>query len=298
MSKVKSFSVGNGDMFYIRHNSDNFTTIDCCLTDDVKDDILDEIETESSGKGIKRFISTHPDDDHIKGLVEYDDKFGILNFYRVDNNTTKKGTETDDFKRYKILRDDSKKSFELKKGCKRKWMNESDNERDGAGLYCLWPITDNDLYKEALETAADGGSPNNISPAIKYLVGKFSFLWMGDMETDMQEEFDKKVTNTHKTIVFAHHHGRKSGHIPSSLMDKLTPKLVIVGEAPSDELDYYSDYNTITQNTAGDILFETNGDYLDVFVSESGYTKTDGMVQNTNHGKHDGMKYLGSVKED
>ena len=298
MSKVKSISVGNGDMFYINHNSDNFTIIDCCLTDDVKDDILDEIETESLGKGIKRFISTHPDDDHIKGLVEYDDKFGILNFYRVDNNTTKKGTETDDFKRYKILRDDSKKSFELKKGCKRKWMNESDDERDGAGLYCLWPITDNNLYKEASKTAADGGSPNNISPAIKYLVGKFSFLWMGDMETDMQEEFDKKVTNTHTTIVFAPHHGRKSGHIPSSLMDKLTPKLVIVGEAPCDELDYYSEYDTITQNTAGDILFETNGDYLDVFVSESGYTKTDGMVQNTNHGKHDGMKYLGSVKED
>ena len=205
MSKVKSFSVGNGDMFYIRHNSDNFTTIDCCLTDDVKDDILDEIETESSGKGIKRFISTHPDDDHIKGLVEYDDKFGILNFYRVDNNTTKKGTETDDFKRYKKLRDDSKKSFELKKGCKRKWMNESDNERDGAGLYCLWPITDNDLYKEALETAADGGSPNNISPAIKYLVGKFSFLWMGDMETDMQEEFDKKGL-TRKTLCLPKDH--------------------------------------------------------------------------------------------
>ena len=43
MSKVKSFSVGNGDMFYIRHNSDNFTTIDSCLTDDVKDDILDDV---------------------------------------------------------------------------------------------------------------------------------------------------------------------------------------------------------------------------------------------------------------
>ena len=48
MSKVKSFSVSNGDMFYINHNSDNFTTIDCCLTDDVKDDILDEIKDESS----------------------------------------------------------------------------------------------------------------------------------------------------------------------------------------------------------------------------------------------------------
>ena len=298
MSKVKSFSVGNGDMFYINHNSDNFTTIDCCLPDDVKDDILNEIESESSGKGIKRFISTHPDDDHIKGLVDYDDKFTIVNFYRVNNNTTKNGKESDDFKRYKKLRDDSKKSFELKKGCQRKWMNISGDGREHSDLYCLWPITDNEKYKEALNTAADGGSPNNISPAIRYLDGDFSFLWMGDMETEMQEEFDSKVTNEHTTIVFAPHHGRKSGHIPSSLMDKLSPKLVIVGEAPSDELDYYSGYDTITQHSAGDILFEANGDYLDIFVSKSDYNKTDGMVQNDNHGSHDGMTYLGSVKED
>lgn len=99
-------------------------------------------------------------------------------------------------------------------------------------------------------------------------------------------------------LVFAPHHGRKSRHIPSSLMDKLTPKLVIVGETPSDELDYYSNYDTITQNTAGDILFETNGDYPDIFVSESNYKKTDGMVRNWNHGYHSGMHYLGSIKED
>ena len=34
MSVIKSFSVGDGDMFYINHNSDNFTTIDCCYSDD------------------------------------------------------------------------------------------------------------------------------------------------------------------------------------------------------------------------------------------------------------------------
>ena len=105
------------------------------------------------------------------------------------------------------------------------------------------------------------------------------------------------MTNDHKTIVFAPHHGRKSGHIPSSLMTKLSPKLVVVGEAPSDELDYYSGYNTITQNTAGDILFEENGDYLDIFVSNSNYNKTDGMTTNKDHSTHSGMKYLGSVKE-
>lgn len=31
-------------------------------------------------KQIKRFISTHPDEDHISGLEEYDDEFEILNF--------------------------------------------------------------------------------------------------------------------------------------------------------------------------------------------------------------------------
>lgn len=64
MSKVKSFSVGAGDMFYISHNSDNFTTIDCCLD---------------------------YDEDHISGLKEYDKEFNILNFHRVNNNTTKEG---------------------------------------------------------------------------------------------------------------------------------------------------------------------------------------------------------------
>lgn len=298
MGKVKSFSVGNGDMFYINHNSDNFTTIDCCLADGVKKDILNEIESESLKKGVCRFISTHPDDDHIKGIVAFDDKFKIKNFYRVDNNTSKKDTETDDFKRYKELRDDNKKSFELEKGCSRKWMNVSGDGRNHSYLYCLWPIKDNEKYKKALKTAAEGGSPNDISPAVRYLDDDFSFLWMGDMGTEMQEEFDCKVTNKHTTIVFAPHHGRKTGHIPKSLMDKLTPKLIIVGEAPSDELDYYSDHDTITQNTAGNILFETNGDYLDIFVSESSYKKTDGMVQNSNHGSHNGMKYLGSIKEE
>lgn len=300
MSKVKSFSVGNGDMFYIKHNSDNFTTIDCCLNYDAdakkaKEHVLSELRSEMQDKQIKRFISTHPDEDHISGLEEYDDEFEILNFYRVDNEATKNEQESDDFKRYKKLRNDSKKQFELKKDCSRKWMNQPSEERGSSGLFCLWPITDNEKYQDALEEAADGGSPNNISPAIKYLCGEFSFLWMGDMETDMQEEFDKEVDNSHVTIVFAPHHGRQSGHIPSSLMDKLSPKLVIVGEAPSEDLDYYKSQDTITQNSAGDILFDVNTDYLDIFVSNSGYTKTDGMTINKNHSTFDGMYYLGSI---
>ena len=68
MSIVKSFSVGEGDTFYIKHVSDSFSIIDCNLVDDRRDEIIEELNEQSSDKNIIRFISTHPDEDHIYGL--------------------------------------------------------------------------------------------------------------------------------------------------------------------------------------------------------------------------------------
>jgi type I restriction enzyme M protein len=51
-------------MFYINHDSDSFTIIDCCL-DQTDNSISNEVSALSSKKGIHRFISTHPDDDHM-----------------------------------------------------------------------------------------------------------------------------------------------------------------------------------------------------------------------------------------
>lgn len=59
MSIIKSFSVGNGDMFYIDHNSENFTIIDCNLIDDdTKSGIISEIADRLNEKDnyIIRFI--------------------------------------------------------------------------------------------------------------------------------------------------------------------------------------------------------------------------------------------------
>ena len=44
MSIVKSFSVGEGDTFYIKHVSDSFSIIDCNLVDDRRDEIIEELE--------------------------------------------------------------------------------------------------------------------------------------------------------------------------------------------------------------------------------------------------------------
>jgi len=68
-------------------------------------------------------------------------------------------------------------------------------------------------------------------------------------------------------LLFAPHHGRDSGRVPDTLLDKMSPKIIIIGEAPSEHLNYYEGYNTITQNSAGDILFECEAGKVHVFTS-------------------------------
>lgn len=102
---------------------------DCNMVDTNKQKITDEIISESSDKDITRFISTHPDEDHIHGLKYLDDKIGILNFYCVKNEATK-SDETDDFKKYCELRDSDKKAFYIYEGCSRCWMNQMMKKRN------------------------------------------------------------------------------------------------------------------------------------------------------------------------
>lgn len=271
MSVIKSFSVGNGDMFYIKHGSDNFTIIDCCLSDANKVKIVDEIISQSKGKDIIRFISTHPDNDHICGLEYLDNRMGLLNFYCTKNEATKEDV-TVDFEKYCELRDSSK-AFYIYQGCSRRWMNESSDERGSSGIDILWPDTNNTYYKDELIKAKNGDSPNNISPIIKYsLNGGVTVLWMGDLEKDFIENIKDDLQLPNVDILFAPHHGRDSGKIPEDLLKELNPKIIIIGEAPSKDLNYYNNYNTLTQNSAGDIIFECLSGRVNIYVSNEKYS--------------------------
>lgn len=295
MSVIKSISVGNGDMFYIKHGSSNFTIIDCNMDDTNKKEITDEIIEESKEKDIIRFISTHPDEDHIHGLKYLDDQIGIANFYCVENQATK-SDETEDFKRYCELRDSEKKAFHIYRECSRCWMNEDDKEKKygSSGIFILWPIVDNQDYKEELSNAKDGKSPNNISPIIKYsLQDGVTVLWFGDLEEEFMEKIKDIIELPKADIIFAPHHGRSSGKIPKEWMEDIDPKIVVIGEAPSDKINYLSRYNTITQNTAGDIIFDCYTNNVDIYVSKKNYS-VDFLKDKKKSNKYNG-KYIGSL---
>jgi len=212
----------------------------------------------------------------------------------VKNKATKK-EETKDFKEYCKLRDDDK-AFYIYKGCSRRWMNESNSERGSSGINILWPDTSNKYYKDALKKAENGESPNNISPIIEYsLEDGVKMLWMGDLETDFMKKIEDDVVDIPNIdILFAPHHGRNSGKVPESWLNKMNPKIIIIGEAKSKHLNYYQGWNTITQNSAGDIIFDCVTNKVHIFVSNKNYSVN--FLDNENENDRDDGYYIGTLK--
>lgn len=282
MSIIKSFFVGKGDMFYINHNSDNLSIIDCYLLSDSlpenrPQEIIDEIKKIKKSKTITRFISTHPDKDHYGGLDDLDDALGIINFYCVKNKATKSDTSKS-FERYCMLRD-SDKAFYIEKGSTRKWMNENGEGDSGidygsSGINILWPDPSDENFKEELKEASKGGECNNISPIITYSANNHTTAtWMGDLENEFMEKIKDKVSLPKTNILFAPHHGRSTSKVPSEWIEALDPDIIVMGNCESKHSDYssYSKYNKIRQNSAKDITFEILKNEIHVYCSNENY---------------------------
>ena len=95
-------------------------------------------------------------------------------------------------------------------------------------------------------------------------------MWMGDLETEMQQAYYEAYKDSIRPvdILFQPHHGRKSGAVPDELLELLNPKLVVIGNAPAEHIDYGDSRQTITQNTAGDILFDNDSGEVHVYTKQ------------------------------
>jgi len=291
VSIVKSFSVGHGAMYYIKHGSSNFTVIDCRLVEgETMEPIIEEIQEQSQGKQVVRFISSHPDDDHIKGIVELDDAMGFRNFYCVANTATKEDL-TDAFERYCDLRDSSK-AFNVHRGCTRKWMNKHDETRGSSGIDFEWPITSNEHYRAALDGTARGERANNISPIWTYsLNGGAKMIWMGDLETDFMEKIKDEMALPQVDILFAPHHGRDTP--PKNWMDQMDPQVVIIGEADEEHLDPYTGYTKMRQGRSGDLTIECADEKTHFFAANQNYSHNG--LNDEGIADRYGGKYVGSI---
>ena len=85
------------------------------------------------------------------------------------------------------------------------------------------------------------------------------------------EKIQDEVAWPSINVLFAPHHGRDSGRVPEGMLSAMNPDIIVIGEAPSGHLTYYGAYNTITQNSAGSVVFESGVGYVHVYVSSDSY---------------------------
>lgn len=275
MSIVKSFSFPKGeirgDTFYIKHGVNSFTVIDCYLLADSvtkennrQKEIIDEIVEQSKGR-VRRFISTHPDNDHIAGIEELLRRWPTTNFYAVKNDIP---ADKNDSSLSKYIEMKDNHNYAIKRGIERCWLNDSNAENQGSGINFHWPILSNNKFKEALDNVSKGQKVNDICPIFTYTIEDgATYMWMGDLETEMQQTYYNECSDEIPcvNILFQPHHGRKSGSLPSALLDALDPQLIIIGNAPSEHIDYGNSRMTITQNTAGDLVFVNESKYVHIY---------------------------------
>ena len=86
----------------------------------------------------------------------------------------------------------------------------------------------------------------------------------------------------------------KRSVVSEDVLRKLNPQVIIVGEAPSEFLNYYSGYNTITQNRAGDIVFDCDTNITHVFVGNKNYRTQTNFLINKSISDNKYGYYLGS----
>ena len=309
MSIVKSYSFPKGeirgDTFYIKHNVDSFTVIDCYLLSDSdyeennrQKEIIDEIVSESEGR-IRRFISTHPDHDHIAGIEELFKSWPTENFYAVSNEIPE-NEDDESLTKYIELKKDH--NYAIKEGISRKWLNDNDAEHGSSGIFFQWPILDNESFKAALTKVKKGEEVNNICPVFTYSIYQGpTYMWMGDLETEMQEAYYNycKDRIPKVDILFQPHHGRTSGAVPKDLLNALDPQIIVIGNAPSNHISYGDSRKTITQNSAGDLTFVNEGGYIHIYSQN----KVDNLPDNLEkinykniHNTPGSMYYCGSLK--
>lgn len=242
--KVSFLDVGQGDAILISEGSNQL------LIDGGKDG---KVLLEKLGRyipfwdrNIEVMLATHPDQDHIGGLVD------ALRTYRVQ--TVLKTNAESDSQIYKKLEEEIGKSgaqkVETKKGLTIKFSNEA-----AAGI--LFPI-------DSLSETVDNASNDN-SVVVKLTYGENTFLFTGDLPSTQESVLINSGQNLSAQILKTSHHGSKYA-TSNEFLEAVKPQEAIIsvgknnsyGHPNQEVLQRLLQYkiNILRTDEKGDIIYE------------------------------------------
>lgn len=322
---VHFLNVGSGDCSIIEHTSGRVTMIDICGGNLEPEDELVELYRARKPKGnfrmcqyptnpiiylaevgiksLFRFILTHPDMDHMDGLTRLLDAMSVLNFW--DSGVRK---EKPDFGRGSPYSEEDWDAYERiisgrsgtkvvtpRAGDRGKYWNSDDAHGPGDRLQIVAP--DDHL----VQTANDTGETNDASYVIVYESSAGPIIFAGDSH-DKTWEY---ILNEHRDLVrnaavlFAPHHGRKSGR-DYSFLDVVNPRVSFFGCAPYNDLAYsawwYRGLLYFTNNQCGNVrIYPTSSGNVEVFIENQQYADAYAIRNGYTTYEYDGYWFLCSV---
>lgn len=306
--KIHCLNVKEGDCFLIERPSGRVTMIDICCGNIEEKSALEELIksirmnqvsgdygmrenptnpiTYLSSRGINeiwRFILTHPDMDHVDGLSRLFSMKTVYNIWdcgiRRDPPDFEKNTKylESDWDFYMQIINNEYKGVRVvspRAGHKYMYYGADDERGGGHGDY-ISIIAPNE---ELIASANEGGDINDASYVIVYRSSAGNIIFPGDSNDKTWQYILKEHRDLveNAAVLFAPHHGRKSGR-DYSFLDVVNPRISFFGCAPSEELAYsawqYRQLPYFTNNQCGNIHVYPIGKKINVFIENKGFAQ-------------------------
>lgn len=203
-------------------------------------DPTEYFQEKFEGKGLFRYIQTHPDMDHMSGLCRFfwEEKINVLNFW--DSQNTKAFEESkfnksrynwNDWLTYCLMRKGRVQEGNAHKVIHNLQGNTGDHWSSD-GITVLSPT------QKLVDTCNDDEAWNDVSYVLRIDYGGRAIILAGDAEESSWGQIESTYDSSDLKcdILKAAHHGRLSGYSETAI-DSLDPALVIcsVGKKPGTD---------------------------------------------------------------
>ena len=253
--EVIFFNVGQGDAIFVETPTGHQILIDGGPSSKIIEKLTKEIPFWD--RSIDLIILTHPEKDHMVGLLE------VLKRYKVENILwTGIVRETPEYREWLSLIEKEKANIKIAKaGQKISCKN------------CKWKI---EIFYpfESLE-GEEFEDSNNTSIVSKLIFGKLSFLFTGDISKDIEESLILTNLDLDSEILKVAHHGSKTSS-SSKFLEKVSPKIATIsvgenkyGHPNKEVLEILKKYGikVLRTDLDGDIKIISDGEKINYEVS-------------------------------
>lgn len=211
---------------------------------------IEFLRRQYASLGIHRYIQTHPDLDHMRGLSALSQGRDIVNFWDTKHSKIpefQSDSDKEEWATYQKFRIQPKNVFQLYRGSNGAyWNQDPPGTPGGHGIEILSPTT------EIVEVANKEGKTNNLSYILQLTYNGIKVILGADAEADVWEDLVKYYGKSLKcNILKASHHGRDSAYHQKAVeLMKPDFTVVSVGKKPeTDASDKYKQYSKYVWST-------------------------------------------------